>query len=147
MPLRQILLIEDNADDAELIQRALRRARVANPVAWVDNGPLALDWLHRTGPHTGRADEAPLFVMLDVKLPGMGGHEVLAAIRADPDPGIHLLPVVMLTSSNQDSDRLRGYSNGANAYVVKPVEFTELLRAVEALGYFWGIINQPPPTP
>ena len=145
MPLRQILLVEDNADDAELIQRALRRARVINPVVWVDDGRQGLDWLHRTGAHASRPDETPLFVLLDIKLPGMDGHEVMTAIRTDPDPAISLLPVVMLTSSNEDRDRLRSYRNGANAYVVKPVEFAELLKAVEALGYFWGIINQPPP--
>lgn len=145
MALRPILLIEDDANDAELIQRALRRARVANPVVWVGTGPTALDWLRATGAHAGRPPELPLFILLDIKLPGMNGHEVLAEIRADPN--LALVPVVMLTSSAQDRDRLNSYRNGANAYVVKPVDFVELQKTVEALGYFWAIINQPPPSP
>lgn len=144
MAIRPILLVEDNPDDADLIVRALKRARLANPVVRMDDGPGALDWLKHQGAWAGQAHELPVFVLLDVKLPGMNGHEVLAAIRAEPE--LHLVPVVMLTSSAQDRDRLNSYRNGANAYVVKPVDFVELQKTVEALGYFWAIINQPPPS-
>lgn len=143
MAIRPILLVEDNPDDADLIVRALKRARLANPTVRMDDGPSALDWLKGQGVWADQAHELPVFVLLDVKLPGMNGHEVLAAMRADPD--LELVPVVMLTSSAQDRDRFESYRNGANAYVVKPVDFVELQKTVEALGYFWAIINRPPP--
>lgn len=141
--LKPILLIEDSADDAELIQRGLTRARLLNPVIWLEDGVRGLEWLRRQGDHADRPPGCPLFVLLDVKLPGLNGHEVLAAIRADAE--LALVPVVMLTSSNEERDRLDGYRAGANAYVVKPVSFVELQRTVETLGYFWGILNQPAP--
>jgi two-component system, response regulator len=141
MPVRPILLIEDNADDAALIQRALARSRLANPLVWMEDGRKALAWLGQA--QAAGRDALPQFVLLDVKLPGLSGHEVLAEIRLR-EP-LSLLPVVMLTSSNEERDRLLGYRNGANAYVVKPVDFSELQRVVEALGQFWAIVNQPPP--
>lgn len=141
--LRPVLLVEDDPDDAELVQRALTRGRLANPVVHVADGVEAMEYLERRGAHAQRADLLPLFVLLDIKLPRMDGHEVLAAIRASSQ--LALLPVVMLTSSAEERDRLTSYRTGANAYVVKPVDFTQLQETVEALGYFWGILNCPPP--
>lgn len=136
--LRPVLLVEDDPDDAELIQRALLRSRLANPVVRVGDGVEAMEYLeHSAAP--------PLFVLLDIKLPRMDGHEVLAAIRAQP--ALALTPVVMLTSSAEERDRLASYRNGANAYVIKPVDFSQLQETVATLGYFWGILNCPPPPP
>lgn len=141
--LRPVLLVEDDPDDAGLVQRALKRSRLKNPIIWVQDGVEALDYLMRRDAYTDCTDLPVLFVMLDLKLPRLNGHEVLAAMRAQP--ALALTPVVMLTSSGEERDRLAGYQGGANAYVVKPVDFGQLQAAVEALGYFWGILNCPPP--
>jgi two-component system response regulator len=140
-----ILLVEDNPDDETLTLRALRKANVGNDVAVVRDGAEALDFLFGTGSHAGRDTSLmPQVVLLDLKLPKIDGLEVLRRIRAEPRT--RLLPVVILTSSDEDQDRLQGYTLGANSYVRKPVEFAQFAEAVRQLGLYWLVLNQPPPT-
>ena len=140
-----ILLVEDNPDDEALTLRALRKANVGNDVVVVRDGVEALDFLYGTGAHAGRdTSSMPQVVLLDLKLPKIDGLEVLRRIRADART--KLLPVVILTSSDEDQDRIRGYALGANSYVRKPVEFAEFAEAVRQLGLYWVVLNQPPPS-
>jgi two-component system response regulator len=142
---RLILLVEDNDDDVELTLRALRRNRVANRVDVVRDGAEALDYLFATGSHVGRdVRDAPSLVLLDLKLPKVGGLEVLERLRADPRT--HRLPVVILTSSNVESDLARSYDLGANSYIRKPVDFTQFMEAVNQLGLYWLVLNETPPS-
>lgn len=146
VPLRRILLVEDSPADAELTEEALLEYAVANAVDWVKDGAEALDFLFCRGAFAGRTFEPPAVVLLDLKLPKVGGLEVLSTIRATP----HLkgLPVVLLTSSQEERDLLQGYAGGANAYVVKPVEGAEFIKAVGTLGVFWAMVNTlPTPLP
>jgi two-component system, response regulator len=139
-----ILLIEDNKSDEELTLRALHKHNIGNQVVVLRDGAAALDYLFARGAHAGRDTEAlPQVVLLDLNLPKVGGLEVLRAIRADERT--KLLPVVILTSSQEDSDLARGYASGANSYVVKPVDFTQFAEAVRQLGLYWLVLNQPPP--
>lgn len=141
-----ILLVEDNASDEALTLRALKRSNVLNRVVVVRDGAEALDYLFATGAHTGRTDEeSPHVVMLDLNLPKIGGLDVLKAIRADERT--RLLPVVILTSSEEDKDVLAGYGGGANSYVVKPVDFNQFSEAVKHLGMYWLLVNHRPPNP
>lgn len=136
-------MAEDNANDAELVLAALERQGLVRDVVVVRDGSEALDYLYRRGAFAGRADGPPAAVILDVKMPKVGGIEVLRVVKADP--ALRLLPVAMLTSSREQGDVLRSYELGANAYVVKPVDFAELSEAVGALGAFWLRFNEPPP--
>ena len=141
---RLILLVEDNDDDVELTLRALRRNRVANRVDVVRDGAEALEYLFATGSHKGRdVRDAPNLVLLDLKLPKVGGLEVLERLRADPRT--RRLPVVVLTSSNVESDLARSYDLGANSYIRKPVDFTQFMEAVNQLGLYWLVLNESPP--
>ena len=141
---RVILIVEDNPDDEALTLRALRRANVGNEIVVMRDGVEALDYLLGTGAWTGRApDLLPQVVLLDLKLPKLDGLEVLRRIRADPRT--HMLPVVILTSSNEERDRVEGYRLGANSYVRKPVEFGAFAEAVKTLGLYWLLLNEPPP--
>jgi two-component system response regulator len=141
---RLILLVEDNDDDVELTLRALRRNRVANRVDVVRDGAEALEYLFATGSYAGRdVRDAPNLVLLDLKLPKVGGLEVLERLRADPRT--HRLPVVILTSSNVESDLARSYDLGANSYIRKPVDFTQFMEAVNQLGLYWLVLNEAPP--
>ena len=141
---RLILLVEDNDDDVELTLRALRRNRVANRVDVVRDGAEALDYLFATGSYSGRdVRDAPNLVLLDLKLPKVGGLEVLERLRADPRT--RRLPVVILTSSNVESDLARSYDLGANSYIRKPVDFTQFMEAVNQLGLYWLVLNETPP--
>jgi len=141
---RLILLVEDNDDDVELTLRALRRNRVANRVDVVRDGAEALDYLFATGSYSGRdARDTPNLVLLDLKLPKVGGLEVLERLRADPRT--RRLPVVILTSSNVESDLARSYDLGANSYIRKPVDFTQFMEAVNQLGLYWLVLNEAPP--
>ena len=141
-----ILLVEDNPDDEALTLRALRKANVGNDVAVVRDGAEALDFLFGAGTHTGRDTSVmPQVVLLDLKLPKIDGLEVLRRLRADDRT--KLLPVVILTSSDEELDRIRGYALGANSYVRKPVDFTQFAEAVRQLGLYWLVLNQPPPPP
>lgn len=141
--LRPILLVEDNPDDIELTLIALEKSRLANPVVSLRDGAEALDYLRREGAWAGRAEENPAVILLDKKLPKIDGHEVLKAVRADER--LRRIPVVMLTSSREERDLLRSYDLGVNAYVVKPVEFDDFMAAINDLGVFWAVLNEPPP--
>ena len=139
-----ILLVEDNRDDEALTLRALRKNRVTNEIVVVRDGAEALDYLFGTGRHRDR-ELAPLpaLVLLDLKLPKVDGLDVLRRLRADQRT--RALPVVILTSSMEERDLLKGYSLGANSYVRKPVDFSEFIEAVRSLGLFWLILNEAPP--
>jgi CheY-like chemotaxis protein len=141
--LRPILLVEDNVNDIELTLIALEKTRLANPVVSIRDGAEALDYLRREGQYADRKDENPAVILLDKKLPKIDGHEVLKHVRADDK--LKRIPVVMLTSSREEKDLLRSYDLGVNAYVVKPVEFDDFMAAINDLGMFWAVLNEPPP--
>jgi two-component system response regulator len=144
MPDRQILLVEDNADDEILTLRALRKNNILNEVIVARDGAEALDFLQCTGRFAARDPaQRPQVILLDLNLPKVSGLEVLRRLRADPQT--KLLPVVVLTSSKEDEDVLASYNLGANAYVRKPVDFGEFAQAIQHLGLFWLILNEPPP--
>jgi len=139
-----ILLVEDNDDDAELTLMAFKAARISNLVVRVRDGVEALDYLFGRGSHAGRdLNDLPGVVLLDLNLPRLGGLDVLAAIRA----GDHIkhLPVVVLTSSDEEEDRLAAYSRYANSYVRKPVEYDQFAAAARDLGLYWLVLNRPLP--
>lgn len=139
-----ILLVEDNPDDEMLTVDALKASHVQNPIEVARNGAEALDYLFCTGEYAARdIDDLPAIVLLDLKLPKVDGLEVLRRIREDART--RLLPVVILTSSNEDEDRMQGYKLGANSYVRKPVDFDEFLKAAGQLGLYWLLLNEPPP--
>ena len=139
-----ILLVEDNPDDEALSMRAFERNNIRNPIVCVRDGQEAIDWLFGKGVHEGRQPlNRPAVILLDLKLPKIDGLEVLRRIREHPST--RLTPVVILTSSSEDRDRLDGYSLGANSYIRKPVDFTEFVEAVRQLGLYWLVLNQPPP--
>ena len=141
-----ILLVEDNPKDEELTLRALRKNKISNEVTVARDGAEALDYLFARGAHAGRDPLVlPQLVLLDLKLPKLDGFEVLRQVRAQETT--RLLPVVILTTSNEERDRLAGYRNGANSYVRKPIDFNEFIEAVRQLGLYWLILNQPPPVP
>ena len=141
---RVILLVEDNPDDEELTLRALSKSNVVNRVVVVRDGAEALDYLFRRGKHADRSlNEVPQLVLLDLKLPKLGGLEVLRALRADDRT--KLLAVVILTSSVEDQDLLRCYDLGANSYIRKPVDFTQFVEAIRQVGLYWLVLNQPAP--
>ncbi len=141
--LRRVLLVEDSPEDAELTMGVLGEHLLANQIVWVRDGAEALDWLWRRGPHAGRPPGDPCLVLLDLKLPRVTGLEVLRALKGDGL--LHVLPVVVLTSSREDRDLAEAYRLGVNAYVVKPVGFPAFAEAVRSLGIFWGLVNEPPP--
>jgi two-component system response regulator len=139
-----ILLVEDNPDDEDLTLRALEQNRIKNAVVVARDGAEALDYLFGTGKYAGRdTNLLPQVVLLDLKLPKIDGLEVLRRLRADNRT--KLLPVVILTSSNEEQDKLKGYSLGANSYVRKPVDFIQFTDAVKQLGLFWLLLNERPP--
>ena len=144
MNKKTILLVEDNANDEYLTLRALKKYNVANDVTVARDGVEALDYLFATGAHTGRdTRELPLVVLLDLKLPKVDGLEVLRRVRCDERT--QMLPVVILTSSNEERDVINGYKLGTNSYVQKPVDFTAFMDAVGQLGLYWLMLNQPVP--
>jgi len=138
-----ILLVEDNPDDEALTLRAFAKNNIRNPVHVVRDGAEALDYLFERGTHANNGRSSPALVLLDLKLPKVDGLEVLAQLRASPRTS--LIPVVILTSSKEESDRLRGYELRANSYIRKPVAFAEFLDAVREIGLYWLVLNQPPP--
>lgn len=141
--LKPILLVEDNPNDLELTLIALERSQLANEVIVVRDGAEALDYLFCQGEYLNREGGNPAVVLLDLKLPKIDGLEVLAKIRHSDS--LRSLPVVMLTSSREEKDLITSYETGVNAYVVKPVDFTEFQRAIADLGIFWAVLNEPPP--
>jgi CheY-like chemotaxis protein len=143
MHLKSILLVEDNLNDTELVLNALKRNKVANEVVSARHGGEALDFLYRRGAFAGRVGEDPIFILLDLKMPKVDGLEVLQQIKADEK--LKLIPVVMLTSSSEETDLVKSYRLGVNAYVVKPVDFNQFVEVIKQLGIFWAVINLAPP--
>ncbi len=141
--LKSILLVEDNSYDAEMTLVALSEHNLANEVVHAGDGEEALDYLYARGKFQGRAEGNPIVILLDLKMPKMDGLEVLEIIKADDV--LRMIPVVMLTSSREESDLVRSYSLGVNAYVVKPVDFQQFVEAVKQLGAFWAMHNEAPP--
>ena len=137
-----ILLVEDNPKDEALTLRALKKANIGNRVVVAHDGVEAIDYL-LGAPADGSRNELPQLILLDLKLPKVDGHEVLRRIRSDERT--RLLPVVILTTSVEDKDRLQGYRLGANSYVRKPVDFAEFAQAVVQLGLYWLVLNEEPP--
>ena len=139
-----ILLVEDDPNDVELTLRAFRKSPVGNEIVVMQDGIEALEYLQGTGAHAGReVTELPHVVLLDLNLPVLDGLEVLRRIRADERT--RRLPVVILTSSNEDCDKVAGYALGANSYVRKPVDFHHFAEAVKQLGLYWMLVNEAPP--
>jgi two-component system response regulator len=141
--LRDILVVDDNDNDVELMLISLGDLKLANEITVVRDGVEGLDYLYRRGRFAGRIGDAPLFVMLDLNMPRMGGIDMLAEMRRDN--ALRTLPVIIMTSSREDPDLRRCYELGINAYVVKPVDFDQFSRTVSTLGIFWALINEPPP--
>lgn len=141
--LRNILLAEDNQMDVELTMEALERYNLANGVVVVNDGAEALDYLYRRGTYSNRTAGNPAVVLLDLKMPKVDGLQVLEQMKHDAS--LKSVPVVVLTSSREESDLVRSYRLGVNAYVVKPVDFKEFVEAVSNLGVFWALINEVPP--
>ena len=141
---KTILLVEDNPDDEALTLRAFQKNNILNPVVIARDGVEALDYLFGTGLYAGRdTREQPQVVLLDLKLPKLDGLEVLRRLRSDPRT--QLLPVVILTTSNEERDIMSSYELGANSYVRKPVDFEQFMEAARQLGLYWLVLNVPPP--
>jgi two-component system response regulator len=138
-----ILLVEDNPDDVELTLRAFKKNNIANKVVVVRDGVEALDYLFGNGAYAGRdASDTPRIILLDLKMPRLDGLQVLERLRADERT--KLTPVVILTSSKEEQDLIKGYKSGANSYVRKPVNFNQFLEAVRNIGLYWLLINESP---
>ena len=139
----EILLAEDNAEDAEMTLRALKRNNLGNKVRWVKDGEQALEFIFRTGAYAGRDPAAiPKLVMLDIKMPKVDGIEVLRRLKADP--ATQKIPVVVMTSSNEERDVVESYRLGVNSYIVKPVQFEAFLETVAKIGLYWVLTNRAP---
>jgi DNA-binding response OmpR family regulator len=141
--LGRILIVEDDPNDVELTLTALGEYNLANEVVVTRDGREALDYLYCRGEFHSRANENPAVMLLDLKLPRVDGLEVLKQVKSDER--LSMIPVVVLTSSHEEKDKMRSYKLGVNAYVVKPVDFHEFVNAVRELGVFWAVINEPPP--
>ena len=142
MTLKRILLVEDISKDVELTLAALQTNNLANEVVVARDGVAALDYLYRRGDYAVEPPGNPAVVLLDIKMPRLDGLQVLERMRAEP--ALKTVPVVMLTSSREEPDLQRAYGLGANAYVVKPVDFAQFLEAVKQTGAFWAVVNEPP---
>jgi CheY-like chemotaxis protein len=138
----EILLVEDDAADAEMTLRALRRNNLANKVLWVKDGQEALDYIHGCGTYAGRDAALPRLVMLDLKMPKVGGIEVLRALKAEA--ATRAVPVVVMTSSSEEQDVVASYQLGVNSYIVKPVQFETFLETVAKIGLYWVLTNRLP---
>jgi len=141
--LRDILVVEDNDNDVELMLLSLGELKLANHIVVVRDGVEGLDYLYKRGRFAAREGNHPLFMLLDLNMPRMGGIDMLVEMRRDDS--LRALPVVIMTSSREDPDLRRCYDLGINAYVVKPVDFDQFSHAVTNLGIFWALINEPPP--
>jgi CheY-like chemotaxis protein len=143
MKHKVILLVEDNPSDIKLTKRALEQNQISNDLVVAEDGREALDYLFGLGQHAGRdARDLPAVVLLDLKLPRVDGMEVLREIRANESTSV--LPVVILTSSDQEQDLIEGYKLGANSYIRKPVDFHQFVEAVRNVGLYWLLLNEPP---
>ena len=139
-----ILLIEDNPDDVELTLHAFQKNNMANDIVVAGDGAEGLDYLFGTGKYAGRdAEESPALILLDLQLPKIGGLEVLRRVREDERT--KRIPVVILTTSDEEEDIVNGYNGGANSYLRKPVDFAEFMNAVKQLEMYWMVLNTPPP--
>jgi CheY-like chemotaxis protein len=139
----EILLVEDNPDDAEIALRALAKHKIANRIVHVRDGKEALDFLRAEGAYAGRnGSPKPKLVLLDLKLPRIGGLEVLKAVKGDPE--LKVIPVVILTSSSEERDLVQSYRLGANSYLVKPVDFDKFGEAMREVGLYWLLLNRLP---
>ena len=139
----EILLVEDNPNDAEMAIRALRKSNIANHMVHVADGEAALDFIFGRGAYSGRdVGSGPKVILLDLKLPKVDGLEVLKAIKSDPRTKI--VPVIVLTSSREERDIIESYQFGVNSYIVKPVDFDKFVEAIKGLGYYWLLLNQSP---
>lgn len=141
--LKPILIVEDNPNDLELTIRALERSRLSNEVIIARDGAEAADYLFRRNLYADRPRGNPAVVLLDLKLPKIDGLELLKMVRENEETG--RTPIVLLTSSREERDVVTGYKLGVNAYVVKPVAFSEFVQAIQDLGVFWAVLNEPPP--
>lgn len=141
--LGRILMVEDDSNDVEMTLAALGEYNLANEVAVTRDGEEALDYLYCRGKYQSRSNENPAVLLLDLKLPKVDGLEVLRQVKSDDK--LKMIPVVVLTSSNEEKDMVASYKLGVNAYVVKPVDFHEFVNAIKELGVFWAVINVPPP--
>ena len=141
--LRSILLAEDNPNDVEMTLSGLAELRLANQVVVVRDGAEALDFLHSRGKYSSRNDGNPAVILLDLKMPKVDGLEVLSEVKSNVE--LRAIPVVMLTSSAEESDLIKSYRLGVNAYVVKPVNYREFINAIKQVGAFWAVVNEPPP--
>jgi CheY-like chemotaxis protein len=142
-PLKPILLVEDNLNDIELTIAALHQNHLVNEIVVARHGGEALDYLYRRGTFQRRPAGNPIVVLLDLKMPKVDGLEVLRQLKGDP--ALKRIPVVMLTSSREETDLVKSYQLGVNAYVVKPVGFEQFADAIRQLGIFWAVLNEPPP--
>jgi CheY-like chemotaxis protein len=139
----EILMVEDNLYDEELALHALKNHNLANHIEVVRDGAKALEYIFCTGAYTHRdIDDMPKLILLDLKLPKVDGLEVLRRIKSDPRT--RTIPIVMLTSSSQDRDIVNSYQLGVNSYIVKPVDFEQFSQAVQQIGFYWLLLNQPP---
>lgn len=141
--VRHILLAEDDPKDVELTIHALDEYQLANHIQVVSDGEEALDYLYRRGPFTQESIESPIVIILDLKMPKLDGIKVLEQIKSDNH--LQMIPVVILTSSRESQDLETCYKLGVNAYVVKPVIFSDFIEAVKEIGVFWALVNEPPP--
>lgn len=142
--LRRILLVEDDPRDIELTLAALKQNNLSNEVVVAHDGVEALEYLRYQGLFQERERGNPVVILLDLKLPRVDGFQVLRDIRADA--ALKMIPVCVLTSSREERDLMESYNHGVNAYVVKPVDFIEFTKAIKAVGLFWAVLNEPPPT-
>lgn len=141
--LKPILLVEDNPKDLELTLLALKKTKLANEVVVARDGAEALNYLFRKEEYSSRPYGNPAVVLLDLKLPKVNGLEVLEQVKKEERT--RSVPIVMLTASREESDLIRSYNLGVNAYVVKPIDFNEFIHAIQELGVFWAVLNEPPP--
>jgi CheY-like chemotaxis protein len=141
--IKRILLVEDNAKDVELTLAALAENNLANEVVVTRDGAEGLDYLFRRGQFAGRPEGLPVVVLLDLKMPKVDGLELLSQVKRDPV--LKRIPIVMMTSSREEQDLVRSYALGVNAYVVKPLDFQQFVDSVKQIGFFWAVLNEPPP--
>ena len=140
--IKNILLVDDSANDVTLIKAGLREAHFGNEIIVAEDGEEALDFLYKRGKFEGYTDDKPIFILLDIKLPLMNGIEVLKVIRADLS--FNNVPIIMLTSSRDTNDLQDCYDSGANSFVVKPVNINDFMEVVKDVGQYWVVINEPP---